>query len=125
MSMSAPTHDHPVLQAVPDSRAVTDSAVGDSTVGDSTVVDSSAGDNLAGEPDHELARSEAEALWAALARARSIGEPRVIASAEDAVFRFYLPLAHALAAGAATRRRTDPTGSVHAATRANPCAYAE
>ncbi|MGS0685617.1 hypothetical protein ACVBEQ_10795 [Nakamurella sp. GG22] len=95
MNTRAPTHHHPVLQAVPDC--------------------SLAADIAAGEPDHELARSEAEALWAALGRARSTGVPSVVAAAEDAVFRFYLPLSHALAAGAAPRGSRVPAGSVHAA----------
>ncbi len=95
MKTRVPTHHHPVLQAVPDCGPVASAA--------------------AGEPDHELARSEAEALWAALGRARSTGVPRVVASAEDAVFRFYLPLSHALAAGAAPRGSRDPADSVHAA----------
>jgi hypothetical protein len=95
MNMTAPTQPHPVLRAVPDCGPPASSA--------------------AGEPDHELARSQAEALWAALGRARSTGVPRVVASAEDAVFRFYLPLCHALAAGAAPTGSLDQAGSVHAA----------
>lgn len=99
MKTPAATHPDSVLEAAQDS-----------TIPDEAV---------ASVPDHERARAEAEALWAALAGARSTGVPRVIASAEDAVYRFYLPLAHALAAGAAPRQRTpsgmDPMGGVHAA----------
>jgi hypothetical protein len=40
-------------------------------------------------------------LWDALARARADYAPRVLAAAEDAVFRWYLPLARSLAAGPA------------------------
>jgi hypothetical protein len=39
----------------------------------------------------------ARQLWAALARARADYEPTVLAAAEDAVFRFHLPLARSLA----------------------------
>ena len=48
---------------------------------------------------------ETAELWDALARARSLYDPRVLAEAENRVFRFYLPLArtvaHARAAGVA------------------------
>jgi len=40
---------------------------------------------------------KATELWDALARARAQYDPRVLAAAEDRVFRFYLPLAWALA----------------------------
>jgi hypothetical protein len=45
--------------------------------------------------------AEAQSLWDALARARSEYAPRVLAAAEDAVFRWYLLLARSLAAGPA------------------------
>lgn len=108
MKTSAPTH--PVLQDM-----LQDGTVVDSTVVDRTAVDSTVVDRTVVEPDHDSARSEAEALWAALGRARSTGVPRAVAAAEDAVFRFYLPLSHALAAGAARSWSSDPAGSVHAA----------
>lgn len=40
-------------------------------------------------------------MWDALIRARADYAPRVLAAAEDAVFRWYLPLARAVAAGPA------------------------
>ena len=40
---------------------------------------------------------KATELWDALARARAQYDPRVLAAAEDRVFRFYLPLAWAVA----------------------------
>ena len=60
---------------------------------------------------------DAGQLWAALARAREHYDPRVLAAAEDEVFRYYVPLALAAARGRApgggargcrTRRRTRP-----------------
>jgi len=40
---------------------------------------------------------ESVGLWDALARARAVDDPGALAAAEDGVFRFYLPLAHAIA----------------------------
>ena len=40
---------------------------------------------------------ESVRLWDALARARATDDPGALAAAEDGVFRFYLPLAHAIA----------------------------
>ena len=51
--------------------------------------------------DFESDPAEAQSLWNALARARADYAPRVLAAAEDAVFRWYLPLARTLASGAA------------------------
>ena len=42
---------------------------------------------------------ESVGLWDALARARAVDDPGALAAAEDGVFRFYLPLAHAIARG--------------------------
>ena len=42
------------------------------------------------------AAAEARWLWDALARARANYSPRVLAAAEDAVFRWYLPLARSM-----------------------------
>jgi len=42
------------------------------------------------------AAAEAQWLWAALTRAREEYSPRVLAAAEDAVFRWYLPLARSM-----------------------------
>ena len=36
-------------------------------------------------------------MWDALARTRAADDPGALAAAEDGVFRFYLPLAHAIA----------------------------
>lgn len=44
-------------------------------------------------------RLEGEQRWIVLARARADGSPGLIAAAEDAVFRCFLPLAAAMAAG--------------------------
>ena len=56
------------------------------------------------DPDPESApnidRSEGEQRWSVLSRARADGSPGLIAAAEDAVFRCFLPLASAMAAGA-------------------------
>jgi hypothetical protein len=52
----------------------------------------------------------ADRLWAALARARTGDLPRTRAHTEDAVFRFYLPLARTLAQ-ASPRYRRDPHGA--------------
>ena len=53
-------------------------------------------------------------LWDALIRARADYAPRILAAAEDAVFRFYLPLARTLA-GAPATRGVDPTEAEQAA----------
>ena len=50
-------------------------------------------------PDRARADSQAERLWDALARARAHYDPRLLATAEDAVFGFYLPLARTMAGG--------------------------
>ena len=50
-------------------------------------------------PDRARADSQAEGLWDALARARAHYDPRLLATAEDAVFGFYLPLARNMARG--------------------------
>ena len=49
--------------------------------------------------DHARADSQAERLWDALARARAHYDPRLLATAEDEVFGFYLPLARTMAGG--------------------------
>ena len=46
----------------------------------------------------------ARELWGALTRARAEYAPLVLAAAEQAVFRFYLPLAQTLASAVAPRR---------------------
>jgi hypothetical protein len=51
--------------------------------------------------DDVNAAAEAQWLWAALTRARAEYSPRVLAAAEDAVFRWYLPLARSLSTGPA------------------------
>jgi hypothetical protein len=56
----------------------------------------------------------ADRLWAALAHARTGDLPRTRAHTEDAVFRFYLPLARTLAQ-ASPRYRHDPHGAEQAA----------
>jgi hypothetical protein len=43
----------------------------------------------------------AQSLWDAVARARADYAPRVLAEAQEAVFRWYLPVARSLAAGPA------------------------
>ena len=53
-------------------------------------------------------------LWDVLARARVDYAPRVLAAAEDAVFRWYLPLARGLAAGCSTTA-SDPVAIEQAA----------
>jgi len=45
----------------------------------------------------------AEGLWDALAKARAEYAPQLLAATEDAVVRFYLPLARTLASGVAPR----------------------
>jgi len=54
-------------------------------------------------------------LWAALTRARADCDPRVLAAAEAAVFRYYLPLARTLARGPGTRAPADLTEAERAA----------
>jgi hypothetical protein len=56
----------------------------------------------------------AQELWDTLIRARADFAPRILAAAEDAVFRFYLPLARTLA-GAPATRGVDPTEAEQAA----------
>jgi len=60
--------------------------------------------------------SRADQLWIALtlARARASDTPSTLAHAEDAVFRFYLPLARNLAR-TSSRCRDDPEGAERAA----------
>jgi len=53
-------------------------------------------------------------LWDALARARADYAPRVLAEAEDAVFRWYLPVARSLATGPAVTA-VDPVAVEQAA----------
>jgi len=50
-------------------------------------------------PDRARGDSQAERLWDALARARAHYDPRLLATAEDAEFGFYLPLARTMARG--------------------------
>jgi hypothetical protein len=57
-----------------------------------------------GDPD---GTAEADRLWVALGRARTGNTPRTRAHSEDAVFRFYLPMAHTLARNSA-RYAHDP-----------------
>lgn len=57
---------------------------------------------------------QAQRLWDALARARAEYAPRLLAEAEDAVFRFYLPLAKSLA-GASTTGAQDTVAVEQAA----------
>jgi hypothetical protein len=64
--------------------------------------------------EHDRARDQARQLWADLTHARAAGDPRAIASAEDALFRFYLPVAHALGDGVVGRSVTAETAR-HAA----------
>jgi hypothetical protein len=49
--------------------------------------------------DRARADSQAARLWDMLARARAHYDPRVLATAEDAVFGFYLSLARTMARG--------------------------
>lgn len=49
-------------------------------------------------PVDDAVDCEAQRLWQVLVRARAEYAPRVLAEAEDAVFRYYLPLARSLAA---------------------------
>ena len=58
--------------------------------------------------------AEAQSLWNALARARADYAPRVLAAAEDAVFRWYLPLARAHVSGP-TLTAVDPIAVQQAA----------
>ncbi len=60
------------------------------------------------------AAAETRWLWDALARARANYSPRVLAAAEDAVFRWYLPLARSLATGPGMRA-VDPIAVEQAA----------
>lgn len=62
----------------------------------------------------DRAQEQARQLWTDLAHARSAGRPGAIAPAEDALFRFYLPLAHALGDGVVRRGVTAETAR-HAA----------
>jgi len=64
--------------------------------------------------DDVNAAAEAQWLWAALTRAREEYSPRVLAAAEDAVFRWYLPLARSLSTGPAGTA-VDPIGIQQAA----------
>ena len=52
-----------------------------------------------GEPSQWPNPRAALSIWHRLAAAREHYDPRVLAEAEDVVFRFYLPLAHELADG--------------------------
>ena len=54
--------------------------------------------------DRVDAVGSAQELWDALTRARAEYAPLVLAAAEEAVFRFYLPLAQTLASAVAPRR---------------------
>ncbi len=60
------------------------------------------------------AREEAQALWAALTQARTRNVDGATAAAEDALFRFYLPVARALGDGA-VRRSVPADTARHAA----------
>jgi len=60
------------------------------------------------------ARAEAQALWVSLTRARGGSVPSATAAAEDALFRFYLPVARALGDGA-VRRSVTSDAARHAA----------
>jgi len=66
------------------------------TPGDPVIASLPAG---ADPPDRARADSQAERLWDALARARAHYDPRLLATAEDAVFGFYLPLARTMTRG--------------------------
>lgn len=63
-----------------------------------------------------IGAAAAERLWAALHRARSGDTPITLAHTEDAVFRFYLPmartLAHAAAADPADRGAAEQTAEL-------------
>jgi hypothetical protein len=56
------------------------------------------------EPIDDAAAVRDGDVWAMLARARADGSPRALAAAQDMVFRRFLPMARAVAAG------TVPTG---------------
>ena len=56
------------------------------------------------EPIDDAAAVRDGDAWAMLARARADGSPRALAAAQDMVFRRFLPMARAVAAG------TVPTG---------------
>jgi hypothetical protein len=56
------------------------------------------------EPIDDAAAVRDGDVWALLARARADGSPRAVAAAQDMVFRRFLPMARAVAAG------TVPTG---------------
>jgi len=64
-----------------------------------------------GDPDGV---SHADRLWIALTLARAGGTPSTRANTEDAVFRFYLPMARALARSSA-KYQDDPEGTEQAA----------
>ena len=64
--------------------------------------------------DHPEGAADADRLWVALSRARTGNTPRTRAHSEDAVFRFYLPLARTLARTSA-RHSDDPEGAEQAA----------
>ena len=64
-----------------------------------------------GDPDGV---SHADRLWIALTLARAGGTPSTRANTEDAVFRFYLPMARALARSSA-KYQDDPEGIEQAA----------
>lgn len=66
------------------------------------------------ESTAEGARAEAQRLWAALTTARAAGVPGATAAAEDNLFRFYLPVAHALG-GAVVGRAVQAETARHAA----------
>ena len=69
---------------------------------------------LVGVDDPGGAAGHAERLWVALGNARDGDLPRTRAHTEDAVFRFYLPMARALARSSA-RYLDDPEGAEQAA----------
>ena len=52
------------------------------------------------EPIDDAAAAGDGDVWAMLARARADGSPRALAAAQDMVFRRFLPMARAVAAGA-------------------------
>src|SRR5664279_2044071 len=66
----------------------------------------------------------ARELWDALTRARAEYAPLVLAAAEQAVFRFYLPLAQTLASAVAPRRVDLSLIHISEPTRRTPISYA-
>ena len=58
--------------------------------------------------------SSTQQLWAAMFEARGGSTPRTLAHVEDAVFRFYLPLAHSMAQHPSIGS-IEPTAAVRAA----------